>query len=72
MACERVKGFLSQAGASIEARDVDEDPSAYDELIARGYRTVPLTIIGDAVIRGFDIAALRAALDRAAVNNAQS
>jgi glutaredoxin len=54
MACERVKGFLSQAGAAIEVRDVDEDPSAYDELIARGYRTVPLTIIGGEAIRGFD------------------
>ena len=48
------------------ARDVDEDPSAYDELLARGFRTVPLTIIGDEVIRGFDPAALRAALDRVA------
>ena len=70
MACERVKGFLSQAGVEYEARDVDEDPSAYDELIARGFRTVPLTIIGSEAVRGFDIAALRAALDRAAVNNA--
>jgi len=60
-----VKGFLSQAGVEIDVRDVDEDPAAYDELIARGFRTVPLTIVGDDVIRGFDPAALRAALERA-------
>jgi glutaredoxin len=64
MACERVKGFLSQAGVDIVVRDVDEDPSAYDELIARGFRTVPLTIIGEAAIKGFDPAGLKAAIER--------
>jgi glutaredoxin len=59
-----VKGFLSQAGVDFVVRDVDADPAAYDELIAGGFRTVPLTIIGDDVIRGFDAAALRAALER--------
>jgi glutaredoxin len=65
-----VKGFLSQAGVDIDVRDVDEDPSAYDELISRGFRTVPLTIIGSQVIRGFDPTALKAAIDRAATSDA--
>lgn len=43
-------------------KDVDEDDRAYDELIAFGYRTVPLTLIGSAMVRGFDPDALRAAL----------
>jgi glutaredoxin len=62
MACEQVKGFLSQAGVEITVRDVDADPSAYDELLARGWRTVPVTIIGDRSVRGFDRAALQEAL----------
>ncbi len=46
-------------------RDIDEDPSAYDALIALGIRAVPLTMIGEARIRGFDAAALRQALEQA-------
>ena len=44
------------------ARNVDEDDSAYDELIARGYRTVPVTILGDQAVKGFDVPALTAAI----------
>ena len=42
--------------------NVDEDERAYDALIARGLRTVPVTIIGDRVVRGYDPAALAQAL----------
>jgi hypothetical protein len=45
---------------------VDSDLDAYRELIARGYRKVPVTFVGDDVsataIIGFDAAALRRAL----------
>ena len=44
------------------ALDVDEDEAAYDALIARGFRTIPLTIIGDQAIAGFDPGALASAL----------
>ena len=44
------------------ARNVDEDDRAYDELIARGWRTVPMTFIGDHAIKGFDEDALKAAI----------
>ena len=44
------------------AYNVDEDDRAYDELIARGWRTVPVTIIGERVIKGFDAAALESAI----------
>src|SRR2546430_7281761 len=46
---------------SFTARNVDEDDRAYDELVARGFRTVPVTIIGDRVIRGYDPVALKRA-----------
>ena len=48
------------------ARDVDLDLSAYQELIARGFRTVPVTLIGDdpnpIVVIGFKEDALKSAL----------
>jgi glutaredoxin len=57
-----VKEFLSRAGATFTVMNVDEDERAYDALIARGLRTVPVTIIGDRLVRGFDPAALDQAL----------
>ena len=44
------------------AYNVDEDGQAYDDLIARGFRTVPVTVIGDRVVKGFDADALTAAI----------
>ena len=58
-----MKELLSREGVPFTARNVDEDERAYDELIARGYRTVPVTVIGDAAIIGFDEPAIRNALD---------
>ena len=55
-----MKEFLSQNGAEFTAYNVDEDDRAYDQLIARGFRTVPITIAGDHVVRGFDVPALEA------------
>ena len=57
-----MKEFLSRAGAAFTVMNVDEDDCAYDALLARGVRTVPVTIIGDRVIRGYDPAALEQAL----------
>ena len=57
-----MKEFLSRAGAPFVVKEIDEDDRAYDELIARGFRTVPVTIIGDRAIKGFDRDALENAL----------
>ena len=61
-----VKEFLSREGHTYEARNIEEDDAAYDELMALGARGVPTTVIGDQVIMGFDQARLRAALAAAA------
>jgi len=57
-----VKEFLSQNGYTFDVRLVDEDDAAYDELIRLGYRSVPVTVIGDVVVKGFDVEALTTAL----------
>lgn len=70
MACERVKGFLSRAGVAFQARDIEEDERAYDELLALGVRTVPATVVDGRVITGFDEATLREALSARATGSA--
>ena len=57
-----MKELLSREGAAFTVKNVEEDDRAYDELIALGFRVVPLTVIGDRRIRGYDVAALTAAL----------
>jgi glutaredoxin len=61
-----VKEFLSREGHPFEARNIEEDDRAYDELMALGARAVPTTVINGQVITGFDQARLRAALAEAA------
>lgn len=57
-----MKEFLSQNGREFTVKYVDDDPDAYNELVALGYMTIPVTIIDDSVVRGFDETQLRAAL----------
>ena len=57
-----MKEFLSRAGIPFTAYNVDEDDRAYDELIARGFRTIPVTVFEDRTVTGFDPAALAAAI----------
>jgi glutaredoxin len=57
-----VKELLSQAGVPFTVRNIEEDDTAYDELIALGFRTIPVTVVGDAVVKGFDADALQVAL----------
>lgn len=62
MSCEKVKEFLSREGVEFAAKNVDEDERAYEALIARGFRTVPVTIVGDRAVEGYDPAALKSAV----------
>ena len=61
-----MKELLSQAGVPFEVRNVELELDAYRDLIARGFRTVPVTLIGDdpqpQAVVGFNEAALKALL----------
>jgi glutaredoxin len=59
-----VKEFLSREAVPFVEKNVDEDDRAYDELLALGWRTIPVTVIGDQVIKGYDATALKDALQR--------
>jgi len=58
-----VKELLSRNGVPFTAKNVDEDDRAYDELIALGMRTVPITVIGDRVLTGFHPVELAGAIE---------
>jgi glutaredoxin len=57
-----VKEFLSRAEKPFVVRQVDEDDAAYQELLGLGYRSVPVTVIGRTIVKGFDPQALARAL----------
>ena len=57
-----MKEFLSREGHAFDAKNIEEDDTAYDELMALGARTVPVTVIDTQIVIGFDQARLRAAL----------
>jgi len=59
-----VKALLSREDVPFTTHNVDEDDRAYDELIARGLRTIPVTVIGDEIVRGFDERALLGAITK--------
>ena len=59
-----MKAWLSRAGVPFTAYNVDEDDRAYGELIARGFRSVPVTLIGETIVKGFDEASLKDAIDK--------
>jgi glutaredoxin-like protein NrdH len=58
-----VKEFLSRAGRTFTAKNVDDDDEAYRALMAMGIMSVPVTVIGDARVRGFNAKALAEALN---------
>ncbi len=59
--------MLSHAGVPFVVRNVEVELEAYRELLTRGFRTVPVTIIGDEpdaiAIKGFDERAIKDALN---------
>lgn len=57
-----MKELLSREGVPFTAYNVDEDERAYDELLARGWRTVPVTIIGERTLKGFNPVELASAI----------
>ena len=57
-----MKELLSREGLTFTAHNVDEDDRAYDELLARGFRTIPVTVFGDQIVKGYDVPALTAAI----------
>ena len=57
-----MKEFLSRNGFEFAVKNVDDDAEAFNEMVALGLMTIPVTIVDDIVVRGYDEKRLRAAL----------
>lgn len=63
MPCQRTKEFLSSKGVAYRDVNVMEDIEGRDELLRRtGQMAVPVIVVGDEVIVGFDKPGLASAL----------
>ena len=54
--------YLSQKGVPYTEKNVANDPSAVEELMSMGLRSLPVIVIGEERLSGFNPAAIDAAL----------
>ncbi|WP_066506412.1 glutaredoxin family protein [Abyssisolibacter fermentans] len=52
--CVSVKEYLSEKGISYTEKNVQTDPNARKELIKKGFMGVPVIMIDDETVTGFD------------------
>lgn len=62
--CTMAKDYLKEKGVEFEEKNVQNDAAARDELISMGYTGVPVLVIGEEEIVGFDRARIDDALDK--------
>ncbi|WP_127585442.1 glutaredoxin family protein [Paenibacillus koleovorans] len=51
--CEKVKQYLSEQGVAFEVKDVMADVQAREEVEKLGFLGIPVTVIGDQAVKGF-------------------
>ncbi len=54
--------YLSQKGVPFTEKNIARDPSAVQELMSMGVRSLPVIVIGDKRLSGFNPKAIDAAL----------
>ena len=54
--------YLSQKGVPFTEKNIARDPSAVQELMSMGIRSLPVIVIGDKRLSGFNPKAIDAAL----------
>lgn len=52
--CVAAKDFLTENNVEFEEKNVTESLDCREELLSKGYRGVPVLVIGDEEIVGFD------------------
>lgn len=60
--CEMVKQFLALRGVEFTEKNVSTDLDGRAELIALGFDSTPVTVIGEQVLEGFDTGDIDSAL----------
>ena len=49
-----VKGYLSRSGFDFTEHNVSTDMDSQKELLSMGYRSTPVSVIGDEVVVGYN------------------
>lgn len=62
--CTMAKDYFNEKGVNFEEKNVQTDATAREELMAKGYTGVPVIVIGEEEIVGFDKARLEKLLDQ--------
>lgn len=52
--CKMAKEYLKEKGIEYTERNINEDPSARQEMMKMGFTGVPVICVGDETIYGFD------------------
>ena len=60
--CDSVKQYLKEHEVAFVEKNVHKDKAARAELLGMGYLSIPVTVIGDKHIQGFEPDQLKAAL----------
>lgn len=60
--CTQVKNYLTEQNVEYEERNVDKDEKYAEELWNTGVRSVPVTVIGESKIVGFNRTQLEKAI----------
>lgn len=61
--CVAAKNFLHENNVEFEERNVSESEEARNELIEKGYRGVPVIVVGEEEVVGFEEDRLRGLLE---------
>lgn len=62
--CTLAKDYLEEKGVEYTEKNVQSDPAARKELMAMGHMGVPVVVIGEEQIVGFDKNKIDLALDK--------
>ena len=61
-ACRETKDYLTRKGVEFRVRDIEDDSAALAEYMSYGGNKVPLVVIGETAIQGFEPSAIDRAL----------
>ncbi len=70
--CKKTKHFLNTHNVPYQERDIEESAAAADAFARLGGRGVPLVLVGDQAIHGYSLGRLRAALECADCQDAET
>ncbi len=52
--CHKAKDYLNEKGVKFEEKNITKDMESRKELISKGFMGVPVIMVNDEIIQGFD------------------